>query len=117
MSDTLRCIEARVLKMQREIETIRDDILTERTLRKLKAESVHESWPGRFVQISYLNENRLDSKLWDYIDGIGNLRVGDRVRTPRFHYPECEGVVMALGRGQDWPGPWKVITTRRKQEY
>jgi hypothetical protein len=88
------------------------EVQRERTQREIdrRERTLHP----RIVRISYVNEHSIGLKdQWDYIDGIGNLKVGDRVITPRFKFPDCEGVVVAVDEPRRWHGQLKTITERR----
>ena len=74
--------------------------------------------PERFVQVSYFSDTQFfGGRRWDYIDGIGDLKIGDRVEAPILGSRKPrKAVVVALGRGQDWPGPWSTIARRLDED-
>lgn len=57
---------------------------------------------------------RTKGSQWDYIDGIGDLQIGDVVIAPIDTYGFSRtAVVSAVGRRQfSWKGPWSTIYER-----
>lgn len=102
--DRLEQLERMLAQTERDVVSMRHQVERERALRLAHP---------RIVKVSYVNAHRIDLlRRWDYIDGIGDLRVGDRVVTPRFQYDDCQGVVVAVDEPKEWQGRLKTITER-----
>lgn len=100
MDNRIDKMQTQLNQMQRELNSLRID------LRRVKKRD------DKYVQVSYCTPTAMDETRWDYIDGIGNLKVGDWVYAPT-RYGSRDAIVVKLGRSYQYSGPLSTITRRR----
>lgn len=77
-------------------------------LRRAADEAEEESL--NYVQVRFLDSFRgVGGRLYTYLDPSGSLQVGDTVIAG---YTSGRAVVQALGKGDDFDGPYKALTAK-----